>query len=64
MPSATMKTEEKTATMTVQLTTQEVFDAGRAAQEQGCENLGEFARNAILSAVGNALDGKEGTHEA
>lgn len=64
MPSATMKTEEQTATMTVQLTTQEVFDAGRAAQEQGCENLGEFARNAILSAVGNALDGKEGTHEA
>lgn len=50
--------------MTVQLTTQEVFDAGRAAQEQGCENLGDFARNAILSAVGNALDGKEGTHEA
>lgn len=50
--------------MTVQLTTQEVFDAGRAAQEQGCESLGEFARNAILSAVGNALDGKEGAHEA
>lgn len=64
MPSATMKTEEKTETMTVQLSTQEVFDAGRAAQEQGCNSLGDFARNAILSAVGSALDGKEGTHEA
>lgn len=56
MPGATMKTEEKTETMTVQLSTKEVFDAGRAAQEQGCENLGEFARNAILIAVGNALE--------
>lgn len=56
MPGATMKTEKKTETMTVQLTTQEVFDAGRAAQEQGCESLGDFARNAILSAVGNALE--------
>lgn len=64
MPGATMKTEEKTETMTVQLTTQEVFDAGRAAQEQGCESLGDFARNAILSAVECALDGKEGAHEA
>lgn len=64
MPGATMKTEKKTETMTVQLSTQEVFDAGRAAQEQGCENLGEFARNAILSAVECALDGKEGAHEA
>lgn len=56
MPGATMKTEEKTETMTVQLSTKEVFDAGRAAREQGCESLGEFARNAILSAVGNALE--------
>lgn len=56
MPGTTMKTDDKTETMTVQLTTQEVFDAGRAAQEQGVATLGEFARQAMLDAAKKALD--------
>lgn len=51
-----MNEQTETETVKVQLTTEETFNAGRAAQVQGVATLGEFARQAMLDAAKKALD--------
>lgn len=50
-----MNEQTETETVKVQLTTEETFNAGRAAQVQGVATLGDFARMAMLDAAKKAL---------
>lgn len=52
----TMNETNDNETVKVQLSTEETFNAGRAAQVQGVATLGDFARLAMLEAAKKVLE--------